>query len=114
MGRYNWFSNTESWMIQAFYDFGKAGIFEGFQASIDFSYIDYGDEKERLGGHALPDLRYIHFDMWYIFPALPDLEAKIRFGFADADDLTNAASISRTGTRDLSHSEFRFELNYLF
>ena len=113
MGQYNWFANTESWMIQAYYDFGKAGIINGFRACADITYIDYDDDKERLGGHILPDLRCFHFDLWYAFPSLPDLEAKLRFSFVDKDDLTNAMSISVFG-KDLSYIDFRFELNYLF
>jgi len=113
MAQYNWFANTESLMIQAFYDFGKAGIIQGFRAGIDVTYMDYDDEKEKLGGQPLTDRTYIHTDMWYRLPFLPDLEAKIRFGIVDADNRTNATTIAKAG-RDPSYREFRFELNYLF
>jgi hypothetical protein len=113
MAQYNWFANTESWMIQAFYDFGKAGIIQGFRAGIDVTYMDYDDEKEKLGGQLLTDRTYIHTDVWYRLPFLPDLEAKIRIGIAMADDRTNPDVIAAAG-KDPSYSEFRFELNYLF
>ncbi len=106
MAQYNWEANTKSWMVQAFYDFGKAGIIKGFRACVDYSYLDYDDKKERLGGHGKTDKNYIHADMWYIFPSFPALEAKVRFGFTDAQ--------RTTASTDPSASEFRFELNYLF
>jgi hypothetical protein len=106
MAQYNWEANTESWMIQASYDFGKAGIIKGFRAAIDYVYMDYDDEKEHLGGLDKTDLSYVHGDMWYKMPFLPDLEAKVRIGLAEADKNRNG--------QDPSYSEFRFELNYLF
>jgi len=106
MAQYNWEANTESWMVQAFYDFGKAGMIKGFRAVIDYTYMDYDDEKVRLLGHAKTDRNYIHTDIWYKPPFLSELEAKIRFGFADAQ--RTVAGL------DPSYSEFRFELNYLF
>ena len=75
--------------------------------------MDYDDEKERLGGHLLTDRSNIHLDMWYTFPFLEKLEAKIRFGMVNADHRTNAATIAVAG-EDPSYCEFRFELNYLF
>ncbi len=106
MAIYNWEADTESWMIKAFYDFGKAGIIKGFRASVDYSYLDYDDKKEQLGGHGKTDRNYIHTDMWYAFPSFPALEAKVRFGFIDAQRTVAGA--------DPSACEFRFELNYLF
>jgi hypothetical protein len=106
MAQYNWEANTQSWMVQAFYDFGKAGVIEGFRAGIDYAYMDFDDKKERLGGHGKTDRGHIHADLWYRFPFLPDLEAKVRIGLLDANDTT-------AGT-DPSYNEFRFELNYLF
>lgn len=113
MAQYNWLADTNSWMIQAFYDFGKAGIIQGLRACIDYAYMDYDDEKERLGGHLLTDRASIHADMWYVFPFFPDLEAKVRIGIVDADHRTNATAIARS-SEDPSYCEFRFELNYLF
>lgn len=107
MGEYNWIADTESWMIQAYYDFGKAGLIKGFRASVDFLITDHDDEKERLGGNVSTDRSVFHTDLWYRFPFLPDLEAKMRFKWADADRLTIIG-------RDPSNKEFRFELNYLF
>jgi len=106
MAQYNWEANTESWMLRAFYDFGKAGIIKGFRTCIDYVYMDYDDEKEKMGGHFKTDRSSIHADIWYKFPFFPDLEAKVRMGIVDADKLTVGL--------DPSYREFRFELNYLF
>lgn len=113
MTQYNWLADTKSWMIQAFYDFGKAGIIRGLKACIDYAYMDYDDEKERLDGHLLTDRSSIHADMWYLLPFFPDLEAKVRFGIVNADHRTNATMRALFG-QDPSYYEFRFELNYLF
>jgi hypothetical protein len=113
MAQYNWFADTDSWMIQATYDFGKAGIIQELRAGIDYVYMDYDDEKERLGGHSLTDRSYVHVDMWYEFPFFEGLEAKARFGMINADHRTNASAIASAG-EDPSYHEFRFELNYLF
>ena len=106
MAQYNWEANTQSWMAQAYYDFGKAGVIKGFRAGIDYVYMDYDDKKEQLGGHFKTDRDNIHADMWYRLPFFPDLEAKVRIGLVDADDTTIGV--------DPSYNEFRFELNYLF
>jgi len=113
MAQYNWFAETDSWMIQAYYDFGKAGIIQGLRGGIDYVWMDYDDEKERLGGHSLTDRSYIHADIWYVFPFFEELEAKFRFGMINADNRTNATAIAASG-EDPSYHEFRFELNYLF
>lgn len=113
MGQYNWFANNDAWMIQAYYDFGKAGIIQGLRGGIDYTWMDYDDEKERLGGHSFTDRSYIHADIWYIFPFLEELEAKFRFGMINAAHKTNATEIAVSG-EDPSYHEFRFEMNYLF
>ncbi len=106
MAQYNWHANTESWMVKAFYDFGKAGIIKGFRACMDYAYMDYDDKKVDSLGHAKTDRYIIHTDMWYIFPSLPDLEAKVRIAYVDAQ--------RTVADFDPSYTEFRFELNYLF
>jgi hypothetical protein len=106
MAQVNWEANTESWMVQASYDFGKAGIIEGFRTTIEYVYMDCDDEKEELGGMVQRDRSLIHADLWYKFPFLPDLEAKVRIGLLESD--------RTTAGEDPSYKEFRFELNYLF
>ena len=113
MAQYNWLADTNSWMIQVSYDFGKADIIQGLRAGIDYVWMDYDDEKERLGGHSFTDRSYVHMDMWYRFPFFDGLEAKFRLGIINADHRTNATTIAASG-EDPSYHELRFELNYLF
>jgi hypothetical protein len=106
MAQYNWEANTESWMVKVSYDFGKAGLLNGFRAALDYAYMNYDDTKEQLGGHGKTDRGIIHADLWYRFPFLPDLEAKFRVALVNAN-------ATHTGS-DPSYDEFRVELNYLF
>ena len=111
MGESNWQADCKTWMIQAFYDFEKAGLVKGFRASIDFVTTDEDDKKELLNGDSLGTDRYVvHSDLWYRFPSFPDLEAKLRLKWLDADRRTYA---SKAGENP-SYSDIRFELNYLF
>jgi hypothetical protein len=111
MGESNWQADCKTWMIQAFYDFEKAGLVKGFRASIDLVTTDEDDKKELLNGDSLGTDRYVvHSDLWYRFPSFPDLEAKVRLKFLDADRRTYA---SKAGENP-SYSDIRFELNYLF
>jgi len=113
MAQYNWLAGCKSLMVRAFYDFGKAGIIRGLRAGIDYVYMDYDDEKERLGGQLLTDRSSIHADVWYVFPFFRELEAKVRFGIVNADHRAHATTTAPFG-QDPSYYEFRFELNYLF
>ncbi len=106
MAQYNWEADTKSWMVKAFYDFGKAGLLEGFRAGLDYAFMNYDDTKEQLTGHTKTDRGIIHADLWYKLPCLPDLEAKVRIGLVNANS-------TRAGA-DPSYNEFRLELNYLF
>ncbi len=106
MAQYNWEANTISWMFMVFYNFAKAGIIPGFRAGVDYTIMNYDDDKERLGGHEKTDRSFIHIDMWKQLSFLPNLEAKIRIGLVDADD--------RSDGTDPSYHEWRFETNYLF
>jgi hypothetical protein len=107
MGEYNWHADTSSWMVQAYYDFGKADVIKGFRASIDYVYTDTDENKNRLGGNSVTDSSVFHSDIWYRIPSFPDLEAKIRFKICESDTLV-------TSGNDSSYREIRLEMNYLF
>ncbi len=106
MGQYNWEANTESWMVLVYYDLGKANIVDGLRAGLDYVFMNYDDKKESLGGHGKTDRHYAHTDIWYRLPFYPVVEAKVRFGLADADKTSNDL--------DPSYMEYRFEMNFLF
>jgi hypothetical protein len=70
MGQYNWEANTRSWAFQASYDPGKAGLVKGLRAVMDYTNMDYDDDKMQLLGHAKSDRDYFHADIWYRFSFL--------------------------------------------
>jgi hypothetical protein len=84
MGQYNWEANTRSWAFQASYDPGKAGLVKGLRAVMDYTNMDYDDDKMQLLGHAKSGRDYFHTDIWYRFSFIPYLEAKVRVGYVDA------------------------------
>ena len=103
MAQYNWVANTKSYMAQAVYDFGKAGIVDGFKTSIRYAFMDFDDDKPDV----LADRGIIHIDLFKKFRELPNLETKIRIGIVDSDDTDGKKD-------DTSYNEYRLEFNYLF
>ncbi len=101
MAQYNWYANTETWDIEAFYNFGKAGIIPDFRAMIRYAMQDFDDSKPDVQA----DSNIVHIDMWKQFKAIPNFEAKLRIGLVDADPKEKT---------DVSYNEYRLELNYLF
>lgn len=93
MAQYNWTANTKSTMVQAFYDFGKAGVIPNFRMTLDYVTNDRDEEKNQA------DNSQIHTDMWYRFSK--EFEGKIRVAAND-------------GEAESRYNEYRFELNYLF
>ena len=101
MGQYNWTANTKTHMIQAVYDFGKAGILNGFKVSGRYAIMDFDDDKPDVSA----DRSIVHIDLFQKVKSVPGLELKLRTAFVDSDEKNN---------KDSSYSEYRFEMNYLF
>ena len=108
MAQYNWFADTETWMVQAGYDFGKAGRIKGFSTKIAYVIQNFDDAKPDVQA----DSNLIWIDMVQKIAAVPGLDAKLRFGFADGDSDTIAFNGSVKDNP--SYNEYRFEMNYLF
>jgi hypothetical protein len=111
MGQYNWYANTDTYMLRGSYDFNKAGIVPGLTTMFRLCYQDYDEDKKILRsgievGLVPTDRTVLHLDFIQQIKALPGLEARLRMVFTDADDSAN-------GT-EYSYNEYRFELNYLF
>jgi len=108
MGQYNWMANTETWMVQAGYDFGKAGLIPGFSTKIAYAIQDFDDDKPDVQA----DSNILWIDMIQKVAAVSGLEAKLRLGFVDGDDDTVA--MNGAVKSDPSYNEYRLEFNYLF
>jgi hypothetical protein len=95
MAQYNWLANTKSTMVQGTYNFGKAGILDGFRASLRYAMMDFDEDK------GYNDRDIWHLDMWKTFASIPNFETKVRF-----------ATVTDDG--DTDYNEYRLEFNYLF
>jgi len=106
MAQYNWQANTKAYMARVGYDFGKANMMEGFSVMMRYVIQDMDDDKPGV----FADSNVLHVDIRQNIGK--NLEAKFRFGYVDYDD--NTYDINGAIKADLSYSEYRFELNYLF
>jgi len=104
MAQYNWNANTSSQMIQASYNFGKAGIIDGFRSTIRYAIMDFDENKDDV----VADRSIIHVDFWKTFRSIPNFETKIRIGVVDSE------SGGVKNKTDTSYNEYRLEFNYLF
>lgn len=106
MAQVDWIANTKNWMVRADYDFGKAGLVQGFKAMIAHENMNFDDAKALTSGFT--DRSITMVDLWKTFKEVPNTEFKFRMGLVDADKAPNA-------TVDYnSYDEYRFEINYLF
>ena len=105
MAQYNWYANTESYMVQVDYDFDFES-FEEFKVISRFAIHDFDDDK--TGVQADSKVFTINF-----FKGLGEspMYIKTRFAHVVGDDDTVVGSITKA---DPSYNELRIELNYLF
>ena len=107
MAQYNWYANTKTYMVRAGYDFGKAGILDGFNIFARYAIQDFDDKKDAVQ----TDTNILHIDAMQNIGK--NLQAKIRVGLVTADD-DILKSDGVTKKTDVSYNEYRFELNYFF
>lgn len=108
MAQYNWYANTQTYMMRADYDFGKAGLVPGLKAFMRYAIQDFDDYKPGVQA----DSNVLTLDLLKAFDAYPGLYMKARFAYVNGDDNTYAGD--GTLKKNPSYSEFRFEVNYLF
>jgi len=103
MAQYNWYANTESYMIQLDYEFES---FEAFKIISRFAVQNFDDNK--LGVQADSNVFEINF-----FKGLGEspVYLKTRLAHVAGDDDTVVDGITKL---DPSYNELRIELNYLF
>jgi hypothetical protein len=104
MAQYNWYANTESYMVQFDYEVES---FDEFKIISRFAIHDFDDEK--IGVQADSKVFTINF-----FKGLGEspIYIKTRFAHVIGDDNTIAADGSLKANP--SYTELRIELNYLF
>ena len=108
MAQYNWEADTVSWMLKAYYDFGKAKMVPGLRVALDYAEMDYDERKLLAGSSSKTDRNIIHLDMFKTFESIRNLELKFRAAIISADS-------SPAATKDFnSYNEARFEVNYFF
>ena len=107
MAQYNWYANTKTYMARVGYDFGKAGMLEGFNIFARYAIQDFDDSKDGVQA----DTSVIHIDAMQNIGK--NLQAKVRVGIVSADD-DILESDGVTYKTDVSYNEYRFELNYFF
>jgi hypothetical protein len=108
MGQTNWIANTKTTAIYGGYDFGKAGLIEGFAVKLGYAMQNFDDAKP----DAQADSNAFTIDFMKSFKSMPDLYTKIRMGFINGDPYTAPANAYTKA--DPSYQDLRFEINYLF
>ena len=102
MGQYNWYANTKTFMLTAFYRFSRT-----FKTSIKYAKQDFDDKKDFVPA----DSRVWNLDTCYNISET--LQFKFRTAYVKADK--NIPKIHAGGFKsDTSYREFRLEFNYLF
>lgn len=98
MAQYNWYANTDTYMLRLDGKLSKSVKF-----LVRYAIQDFDDAKTAVQA----DTNILHTDwMFNLNSWTKGLEAKIRVGLiSDQDKGTKA---------DISYNEYRFELNYLF
>lgn len=108
MAQYNWYANTQTTMIRADYDFGKAGLVPGLKAFMRYAIQDFDDNKPGVQA----DSNVLTLDVLKEFDSVPGLYVKARLAHVDGESDTYAGD--GTLKSNPSYNEFRFEVNYLF
>lgn len=103
MAQYNWYANTESYMVQLDYQFDT---FDEFKVISRFVIQDFDDDK--IGVQA--DSKVFTIDFFKGLGESP-VYIKTRFAHVAGDDDTTVADLHKA---DPSYNELRIEVNYLF
>ena len=106
MGQYNWYANTETFMMRIDYDFGKAGVVKDLKGLIRYAIQDFDDKKTGVQA----DSRVIHID--FIKKINKKIYIKFRTALVDMDN--DIEDINGNIKADNSYNEYRLEINYLF
>jgi hypothetical protein len=107
MSQYNWYANTESYMLQVKYDTAWLGDLSFLGR---FVYEDFDDSKPGVQA----DAKVFTLDVMRGFGKRSHLYTKLRYGHVWGEDDTPIAGSPGRFKLDPSYDEIRFEINYLF
>lgn len=108
VAQFNWYANTQTYMIRADYDFDMVGLVHGLKTSLRYAMQDFDDNKPGVQA----DSNVLTLDILKKFDSNPGLYMKARLAHVTGDQNTYAGD--GTLKSDPSYNEFRFEVNYLF
>ncbi len=96
MAQYNWYANTETFMVRGVYR-----LTPELKMSLRYAIQDFDDDKKFVQA----DSDIWHLDAWYDITKRLQLKGRLGIVTADPED---------SGKADTSYNEFRVELNYMF
>jgi hypothetical protein len=109
MGQYNWYANTDSYMVRIDYNLGQAGWLPHTKAMMRYVIQDFDDNKAGVQS----DSQVFTLDLIKKrFAIFDSLSAKIRVAHVVGED----EIVAEDGTlkSDPSYNEVRLEFSYLF
>ena len=105
MGVYNWRANTKSYRIELIRNPNKGAIYRDIFVQASVLYVDSDEDKIILADASRSDYFYYYLGFVQNIPSLPELQWRLRLGFAEFKDSPGS---------ELNYLDARFELNYMF
>jgi len=105
---FNWYANTQSYMLRANYNFSKANIIDGLFIQVDYAKMNVDDEKVKAKTITTTDRHIFHIDMIQAVKAVDGLELRMRLTFVNANNKPGEYKDYN------SYNDLRFELDYFF
>ena len=105
MGIYNWRANTKSYRIELVRNPNKGAIYRELFVQASVLYTDSDEGKVAAGTTNRSDYFYYYIGFIQNIPSLPELQWRLRLGYAEFKDSPGS---------ELNYLDSRFELNYLF
>jgi hypothetical protein len=105
MGVYNWRANTKSYRLELVRNPNKGAIYRDVFVQASVLYTDSDEKKEFIGNMNRSDYWYYYIGFVQNIPSIPELQWRLRLGYADFND--DSASKA-------NYLDSRFELNYMF
>ena len=99
MARYNWRANTQGYRLELTMNENKTGVYKELYVQTSVLYTDADESKKGV------DELYYYLGFVQNLPMLPDLQWRLRLGYAQ---------YLQTTASKFNNLDARFELNYLF